>query len=170
MNETDILSTIPTSKIHFILNPSFWDSFDDKIKNTLHETPIWNESKFLDINGDLNSDMNHIPTDKGGIYIFIAKPNLLPNSHLYLMYVGRAHFTATQNIGKRCKEYIKEQSRPKIKRMIENWGKYLYIRYLPLTDNKLIDSIESEIINKVLPPFNDSIPNKQIQDAVKAFA
>ncbi|AFV03482.1 hypothetical protein UNSWDHB_322 [Dehalobacter sp. UNSWDHB] len=54
--------------------------------------------------------------------------------------------------------------------MIEGWGQYLYVRYLPLTDNDLIDSIESEIINKVLPPFNDMIPDKQIRTAVKAFS
>jgi GIY-YIG catalytic domain. len=114
--------------------------------------------------------MSDLPTNTGGIYLFVAKPNLIPNSHFYLLYVGRAHYTYNQNLRKRCKEYIKEQSRPKVKRMIEGWGQYLYVRYLPLTDNDLIDSIESEIINKVLPPFNDMIPDKQIRTAVKAFS
>jgi len=170
VREIDILNTLPTSKVHFILNPSLWDSFDDEIKVRLHETPIWNEAKFLDTNGSISGEMNCLPKDAGGIYLFVAKPNFIPNSHLYLMYVGRAHYTATQNIRKRCRGYINEQSRPKIKKMIEGWGKYLYIRYLPLTDNNLIDLIESEIINKILPPFNDAIPDKQIRDAVKAFS
>ena len=169
MAEIDIFTSLPTSKVHFIINPFLWDSFDATIKTELHSVPVWAESKFLTENGEINPEMNNIPSNSGGIYLFVAKPNLIPNTHSYLLYVGRAHFSSAQNLKKRCREYIKEKSRPKVKRMIDSWGQYLYVRYLPLTNNELIDSIEAEIINKIIPPFNDSIPDKQIRDAVKAF-
>ena len=54
--------------------------------------------------------------------------------------------------------------------MLKGWGEYLYIRYLPLTDDLELEKIEAELINKILPPFNDKIPDKKIRDAVKAFS
>ena len=53
--------------------------------------------------------------------------------------------------------------------MIDGWRKYLFIRYLPLTDNTCIDKIEAELINKILPPFNDQIPDQVIRNAVQAL-
>ena len=170
MTEIDIVSSLKSSKIHFIINPLFWETFDEAIRDELHNTSVWEETKFLAEDGDINPGMNTLPNDSGGIYLFVAKPDIIPNTHSYLMYVGRARCTGSQNLRKRCQEYLKEQSRPKVKRMSEGWGQYLYIRYLPLTDNTLIDLIEAEIINKILPPFNDAIPNKQVRDAVKAFS
>lgn len=40
---------------------------------------------------------------------------------------------------------------------------------IALSDNQIIDKVEEELINKILPPFNDEIPDKNIRDAVKAF-
>lgn len=62
------------------------------------------------------------------------------------------------------------EKRPKIKRMIDSWGPYLYIRYLPLDDNSIIEALEKELINKILPPFNDFIPDVDIRNAIKAFS
>lgn len=172
--EIDIIgNSIAESKIHFVLNTALWESFDASIKSTLHSISAWSEVKFLDENGNLNNSIMSLPNNAGGIYLFVAKPNLIPDSHYYLLYVGRAHSTATQNLRKRCREYIKElneNKRPKIHRMLSGWGEYLYIRYLPLNDNNEIDRIEAELINKILPPFNDQIPDKEIRDAVKAFS
>ena len=161
---------MPEAKITFILNTTLWDSFDGKIKQILHSFGTWAEIKFLDNKGNKNPSLDTIPNDKGGVYIFIAKSEILPtDTHLYLMYIGRARCTEDQNLRKRCKEYSTNQDRPKISRMIRQWGKYLYIRYLPLDNNSLIDNIEAELINKILPPFNDKVPDQKIQRAVKAF-
>jgi hypothetical protein len=171
MEEIDVVrSTMSESKVNFILNTTLWDSFDDKLKQIIHSFGTWTEIKFLDNNGNNNPSLDTIPNDKGGVYIFITKPDILPaDIHLYLMYVGRALCTGKQNLRKRCKEYSTKQKRPKISRMIQQWGKYLYIRYLPLDDNSLISNMEAEIINKILPPFNDRIPDQEIQEAVEAF-
>lgn len=169
MYEIDIIGNIAGSNIHFILNTTFWDSFDLDVLKVISPPQLWNEVKLLASDGTKNPQLESIPNDKGGIYLFLAKSNILPESHLYLMYIGRAHISANQNLRKRCSQYPTEKKRPKIKRMIEQWGKYLYVKYLPLDDNMVIDVVEGELINKILPPFNDDIPDKKISAAVKAF-
>ena len=162
----DIFNSIATTKLDIVLNPSFWDSFNKDLFPIT--TSAWSEVKFLNDNLQLNEDLVSIPNNCGGIYAFVVKPEIIPKTHLYLMCIGRAQFTETQNLRKRCKEYL-SQKRPKIKRMIDTWGKYIYIRYLVLSDNTIIKKTEAALINSILPPFNDEIPNKTIRDAVKAF-
>jgi len=169
MQEVDIIGNIAESNIHFMLNTTLWNNFNSDILSIISHPQIWHEVKLLSANGERNSLISTIPKDKGGIYLFLTKSHILPETHLFLMYVGRAHISANQNLRKRCSEYLAEAKRPKIKRMIEQWGQYLYIRYLPLDDNSVIDKIESELINKILPPFNDKIPDQEISAAVKAF-
>lgn len=164
----DMCQKVKDAKIPFVLNlNNSWDSFDTTLASVIDTT--WCEAKFLDDAGTtLHSDMNNIPNDKGGIYIFIAKPAIVPDTHLYIFYIGRAKITARQNLKKRCSEYPKDE-RNKIISMINSYGKYLYIRYLPLNDNDLIDRLEQELINKILPPFNDRIPDKIINSAINAW-
>ena len=169
MQEIDIIGNVAESKINFMLNTTLWDSFDSNVLSIISPTQSWNEVKLLDQDKKRNPQLSTIPDDKGGVYLILIKSNILPESHLYLMYIGRARISKKQNLRKRCSQYPTEKKRPMIKRMIEQWGQYLYIRYLPLNDNNLIDTIESELINKIIPPFNDLIPNKKIRDSVKAF-
>jgi len=170
MQEIDVIGNVAESNLRFILNTTLWDSFDSGVLSIISPSQSWNEVKLLAPDGKRNPQLNTIPNDKGGIYLFLAKPNIIPESYLFLMYVGRAHISTTQNLRKRCSQYPVEKKRPKIKRMIEQWGKYLYIKYLPLDDNTTIDNVESELINKILPPFNDEIPDQKISAAVKAFS
>ncbi len=165
--EIDVCTSISSSRIHFIVSPELWECFDMNLSAIINCT--WEEAKFLDLDNNIHPSMHNLPINKGGIYVFIAKPNIIPNTHMYIMYIGRALNTQTQNLRKRCGEYYAEK-RPKIKRMIESWGKYLYIRYLPLEDNSQIEALERELINRILPPFNDAIPDMEIRDAVKAFS
>jgi hypothetical protein len=169
MPEIDLIGNIAESNIRFVLNTTLWDNFDLDVLNIVSSPESWSEVKLLDSNGKRNPNLRTIPNDKGGIYLLLTKSNILPESHLYLMYIGRAHISKTQNLRKRCLQYPCERKRPKIKRMVDQWGQYLYIRYLPLDDNGTIDTVESELINKILPPFNDKIPDQKIGAAVKAF-
>ena len=175
--EIDIIEcSVAKSKVSFMLNTVLWDSFDTTIKSILHSNSNWQEVKFLDENGALSSRINTVPNDAGGIYLFMAKPDIVHNSHGYLMYVGRSRKSASRNLRKRLREYYTEKrnisKRPKIYRMLNGWGEYLYIRYLPLynCDNSTIEKIEAELISKIIPPFNDEIPNKTIRNAVEAFS
>ena len=169
MREIDIITNTAMSNLRFMLNTALWDSFDINVLSIISSPQSWNEVKMLAPDGEKNPRLTTIPNDKGGIYLLIVKPNILPESHIYLMYVGRAHNSATQNLRRRCLQYPVEKKRPKIKRLIEQWGQYLYIRYLPLDNNATIDAVECELINKILPPFNDVIPDQKISAAVKAF-
>jgi len=171
MQEIDLIKTnFVESKVPFTLNTTLWDNFDKSIHSLVASVDRWTEVKLLNADGSKHPELSSIPNDKGGIYLIIAKSNILLESHIYLMYIGRAHCTTSQNLRKRCSQYPTEKERPKVTRMIRQWGQYLYIRYLPMEDNIIIDKIEAELINKILPPFNDVIPDQQLRDLVKAFS
>lgn len=171
--EVDLISRdVADTKVEFFITPLLWDNF--VFKHFDIRIQSWTEIKFLDTDGNMNNQANDIPNHSGGIYVFFAKPGLIPNSHSYILYIGRARITANQNLSKRCKEYYSKyyngkETRPKIKRMINTWGKYLYLKYLPLTDNEVIKELEDRLISAVIPPFNDEIPDATISNAVRAF-
>lgn len=166
--EIDVIgNSLRETNVHFKISPVLWERYSEEIRIITNEE--WHEVKFLDDDLNANPELLTIPDDCGGIYSFVVKPNLIPGSHLYLLYIGRSKFTPHQSLRKRCREYPNED-RPKIEKMVSIWGKYLYIRYLPLrTDNDVIDQVEAELINAILPPCNDRIPNKTISRAVAAF-
>jgi excinuclease UvrABC nuclease subunit len=160
---------IQCSKVPYVICPQLW--------NTLCILPsaLSKEIKYLNDDGtDLNPMVQSLPKDKGGVYLFYVKSGVLPCLADYLMYIGRALKTDNQNLRKRCKEYFQKYSRdaeqrPKIKHLMEQWGNYLYLRYVELEDNHLIIEYESHLINSLLPPFNDMIPDQIIRAAQKAF-
>ncbi|WP_238581952.1 hypothetical protein, partial [Dehalococcoides mccartyi] len=81
--EIDIINNIAESKLHFMLNVALWDSFDSNILRMVCPPNTWNEVKLLDSNGCINPQMNTIPNNTGGIYLFLAKTHILPESHMY---------------------------------------------------------------------------------------
>ena len=154
----DMCDSIKISELPFVLNPNdAWESFDTlKFESIMNGS--WFEEKFLNnTTGELNNNLKSIPNDKGGIYVFIAKPNVIPDIHMYILYIGRALSTPSQNLRKRLRNYIKD-SRPRIEMMRSKWGKYLYIRYLPLTDNEIIEALEEELTRVIHPPCNIEYP------------
>ncbi len=162
-------------KAHEVTNqlyPIFWDKFDFKLLKK--HNPKWTEIKFLNDKGDdLSDEMKTLPDDHGGIYIFVIKCNILPTTSEYLAYIGRAQFSDSHNLKIRCRkyfyEYFTEEGRPKITRMIGQWGKYLYLKYAEIDDNNDTVELEANLINAILPPFNDEIPDKTIKQAINAF-
>lgn len=112
-----------------------------------------------------------MPNNCGGIYIFLIKPNVIPDVHLYLAYIGRAKKTNYQNLRKRVSEYACENERLKIVNMKRFWSPYLYVQYLPLPSetNDCIAELEKELIKTVLPPFNDKYPDIYDQAMKHAF-
>lgn len=88
-------------------------------------------------------------------------------------YIGRAKLTDAQNIRKRCREYFtkwyRNDERPKITRMIKYWGSDLYLSFIEISENDIIDDYESKLINSLLLPFNTKIPDKETQQAINAF-
>lgn len=167
----DMCLDISEKQLRFTLNPdAVWEEFDVKLKLLIDKTE-WQEVKFLDDSyKGLHSSMRNLPNKKGGVYVFVLKPEIIPATHLYILYIGRARYTSNQNLRKRCRQYFSDNKRPKINRMKTTWGNHLYIRYLPLEDNNIIDEMEKALINAILPPCNDEIPSKRLMRSIKAFA
>lgn len=159
-------------QVSFHIFPELWEEF--LCEGIDLGSISWMETKFLSEDGaELNDGMSNLPNDKGGIYVFYTKCNVLPGISNYLMYIGRARVTDDHNLRVRCRkyfgEYSRENGRPKIQRMIGQWGKHLYLKYIALDDNDLITRLEASLIKSIVPPFNDDIPDKKIKAAVKAF-
>lgn len=157
MELLDMCCKMRTHTLPFLLNPDGeWDSFNPNYQHILDND--WQEVKFLNATEDqLNDAISTIPNNTGGIYTFIIKPNIISDVHLYIVYIGRVQLTITQNLRKRIREYFCD-TRPLVMLMREMWGKYLYVRYLPLTDNEQIRELEKELIRVILPPCNDQYP------------
>lgn len=154
----DMCCEMQTHNLTFVLNPKeIWSTFKEEYR-IITEKGDWHEVKFLNDDASaLNDSIKEIPNNCGGIYIFILKGNIVPQSHMYIMYIGRAQNTKSQNLRKRVSHYFND-NRPKIVRMRAMWGKYLYVRYLPLEDNDIINGLESELIKLIIPPCNDVYP------------
>ncbi|MEX1013572.1 MAG: hypothetical protein WDZ80_00230 [Candidatus Paceibacterota bacterium] len=157
----------------YYLFPERWKkvSIDDSI---LREENWSEEIKFLDkLDSGISDEIKSISNKVGGIYYFFIKGVVLPSFEKYPAYIGRAKYTDSQNLRKRCMEYyteyFKKDTRVKISKMIKKWGSYLYLRYLPLEDNELIVNTEASLINGILPPFNDRIPIIKFEVRKPAF-
>jgi len=176
LNAFDLGQNIHNHKLPFRLYPALWDEFNSANFNFLDNEII--QIKYLNNDGsNFNVDVDNIPNDKGGIYFFYIKFDKISEIANYLVYIGRAQSTIHQNLNKRCKEYFNgykndpalKKMRPKIYRMLHTWGKNLYLKFIIINNNDKIKELEEDLINTILPPFNDQIPKKEISDAIKAF-
>lgn len=168
----DLGEEIKLRRLDYVVHSKLWTNF-----TSLHldiSFSKWNTIKYLnDIGDDYNDAISSIPNDKGGLYLFFAKCPIISGITEYPFYIGRAQLTKGQNLQKRVKEYYshyaKENERPKITRMFKYWGQQLHLAYLILEENEEVRDLEKQLINSLLLPMNDQIPEKEIREAVKAF-
>jgi len=162
--------------IKFTLSPTFW--IDTESINTFFSRQTIKSIKFFNTDcSDINADIATLPNNKGGIYFFILKNDILPDLSSHIMYIGRAQNTTSQNLRKRCREYFTKYykdhtERPHIHAMLNNWCKNLYLFYIELTNNDEIKEIEKKLISNIIPPFNHDIPHvelKRVRTAMTAF-
>ncbi len=152
--------------------PQRWRDNILETDNPLRDPLNWSaEFKYLNpANDDISDDINQLPCDSGGIYIFFVKGINLPFIENYILYIGRCQYTNTQNIRKRAREYFRD-TRSQIKRMFNRWGEHLYYRYFPDTDNDRISANEVKLIRAILPEHNEKIPDRiEVQPTVSAFS
>lgn len=144
----------------FELNIDKWETMDEEVKNIV--AGEWKNIKFLNEKGDaLNEAISTVPNDVGGIYVFVLRPELIPNIHLYIMYIGRARRGKDFSLRKRCRSYMRD-TRPLITAMIKLWGKALYFYYLPIEDDKLIEKVERELNRVIKAPCNTQYPDEYV--------
>lgn len=155
----------------YYANPNRWNENITDLTNPILDETNWSqEYKYLNsTNDDISDEINSLPENTGGVYIFYIKGISLPFVEKYIAYIGRCQYTDGQNIKKRAREYIGDK-REKIKRMFKHWNKYLFYRYYPDTDNERIKANEAMLIRAIVPPFNENIPNRiEIEPTVNAF-
>lgn len=168
----DLIAELKTKKIQIDLPSDLWHTVDKEVLDII-QTAEWKTFRFF-VNGEQRSpDIEKIDNERGGIYIFYVSPNVIPQNHKIVMYVGRARYTTSQNLRKRIREYYGyangDYKRPRIADMFREWKNDVFCSYIELTcSNDKIDLIEKELINKLLPYCNDKIPDQTIQAAVKA--
>ena len=162
--------------LKFTLSPTLWQDADE-INHYFSTLDIKSIKFFNDDCTQINENIIDLPNDKGGIYFFILKNDVLPNLSSHIMYIGRAHNTKSQNLRKRCSVYFNQYyknhtKRPHIHAMLNKWSNHLYLYFIELTDNDEINEIEEKLINNIIPPFNHDIPHtelKRVRTAVTAF-
>lgn len=163
---------IKLREIGYKLHNGLWAKYDLSQINLDFTT--WQTIKYLNDDAtDFSEDINLLPNDKGGLYLFFVKCPIIIGITEFPFYLGRAQLTEGQNLRKRCKEYFnkfaKEDERPKITKMVNYWGKELHLAFKTMDENDEIIDYEKKLINSLLLPMNDEIPEKEIKQAVKAF-
>lgn len=159
-------------KVDYVLHSEHWRNFNHSRFNLAFTN--WTVIKYLDSTGKrFSSSVNKIPINSGGLYLFFVKCKIISGITEYPLYIGRAQYTSSQNLRKRVKEYYQKYSksdeRPKIHRMFEYWAKDLHVAFYPIRSNRNTVRLEKDIINSLLLPMNDLIPDTKIRKAVKAF-
>lgn len=158
--------------VSYYLHKPLWEKYNYPNLNLNFNN--WEKIKYLNENGDGFSDeIEKVPNNKGGLYLFFVKCEIITGITEYPFYIGRAQLTEHQNLKKRVKEYFQKFSRsderPKITKMFNYWSKELHLAYFTLDDNDDVIELEKQLINYLLFPMNDEIPDKVIKQAIKAF-
>ena len=159
-------------EVTYYHKPQRWIDNAISIDNPIRDVQNWSsEIKYLNHSNDSISDeINNIPNNTGGIYMFFIKGINLPFIENYIIYIGRSRFTENQNIRKRAKEYFTDKKRPMIIKMFKHWKNHLYYRYYQDTDNRRISDNEIQLIRAILPPLNEVIPERlDVQQTQPAF-
>lgn len=121
----------------------------------------------------LSDEVNSIPNDKGGIYLYVLENPVVPDTGRYIMYVGRARKTKWENLRTRAKshfaQYKRAEENSRLARLYEKWAPYVYFMYIPLNSNEVIDQVEDELIVALTPPCNIKYPSVKIKNKLSAF-
>ncbi len=155
----DQLNNINPEKIYDLpltLNINLWDSLSLPI--TL-PVPIK-----IEFNDNIRDNMPTTLKSKKGIYFFVVEPNFpfFPTIN-HLLYIGRV--IKGNTFFKRFYEYVKAIGVQNTKRnrqlMTNAWPNKTYVYYFALNNDTHIESIEKELIDKIIPPLNNKFSIKE---------
>jgi hypothetical protein len=111
-----------------------------------------------------------LPDDKMGLYSFIAEPQIAGHTSVgYLLYVGEAH---GQSLRKRVTSYLyeseKEKPRIHVSEMLARFPNHLWLYFAVVDNVSTITTIEDQLLETFLPPFNVDFP-ATVRKLVKAL-
>jgi hypothetical protein len=118
-------------------------------------------------------NLSAVPIDRG-IYAFVVEHNSsqLP-PHGYVMYVGITGDTSNHNLRRRYGNYLRDKrvdKRAGIHFLLNNWAASLYFHYAVVSDKRYsLASIESQMADALIPPFNTNDFSAEIRKAKRAF-
>src|SRR5690606_10299220 len=174
MNDSAFLLSeeLELRKVEYKLHRGLWNQFNFPNLDLSFEN--WAKIKYLNADANaLNPEVDIIPNNSGGLYMFYVKCEIISGITEYPLYVGRAQFSEHQNLRKRVKEYFqkyaKNNERPRITKMFKYWASELHLAYYPLDENDGINELEKQFINSLLLPMNTKIPDTEISQAINAF-
>lgn len=165
-------SDLASYQMTFILSPELWEKFNLEGINVDYSK--WARVKMMDADKELSDETNRISNDCGGIYVYVIVSPIIPNGGNYLMYIGKATKTESENLRARVRTYKKQfgekYNRPKLHNMFTKWGEYVYVYYLPMKSSAAdIKEIEDRLIAAYgRPPCNKEILIRSVKDAVDA--
>ena len=159
---------------NYVMAPELWERFDISDLNEV-DFSKWQSIKLMNAEADgFSEEVQQIPTNSGGIYVYAIQPGVIPVCGSYIMYVGMASKTAHENLQYRVKACQKEigetYKRDRLHRLFVKWGKYVYAYYLPVkAPRETIFELETRLIGALTPPCNPDIRAKGVKRAVNAF-
>ncbi len=152
----------------FTLDPELWEKFSiDDLKNV--DFTKWNCVKLMD-DGKFSEELSRIPSDTGGIYVYCIEPRIITDAGSYIMYVGKATKSKSENLRRRVKSYtadLEDTRRIRVHNLLVKWGDYIYVHYLPVNSNDdEITALEDRLIAVYGVPYaNAEIRTPSIKDA-----
>ena len=161
----------------FVFPAPMFEHFDQSLKVMINDEKKWTTFKCLDDTGNISNDFSKICTKYGGIYTFFVKSPIIPFQHKFIIYIGMASKSPSQNLRKEVGLYKKfigatqNYDRDTVGEYFYNFKEYLYCGYYPLdkTKNEILD-IETALINHIVPVCNpDQNGTINIAKATRAF-
>jgi hypothetical protein len=178
----DLVDHIRATTQDFSLPTVLWADFKQSYYNYLSNARKWKSFKFYS-DGAVSQRINKISNARGGIYLFIVDPSIVPNGQRFLFYVGKATLTPNTNLRTRVKAYKsicldpENSNRAGISMMFHYWRDYIYCQYIEVPDdlsidgsrgNELIGLLEKEIYGKLNLPINVSLDGVEHGPEIRA--
>ena len=143
--------------VEMMFYPEAWEK-------AVHSSRIWKVETFPPTPKSIIPEMP-------GVYIFVVQPKIFDFIHSSgLFYIGKA-----TNLYERISAYMGEidkdfnlSKRPKIWCMVNQWKGYLDYHYTITKDVSEAESLENEMLNTFIPPFNKQFP-AETSSIVRAF-
>lgn len=173
IKKIDVIQELHLMTWPFCLSTELWQKHRDR-KSSVDLSKIKKIKYFDEYGTKLSTEVNQLPRDKGGIYLYVIENSIIANAGSYIMYVGRARITDNENLQNRAKshysQYLRHEENERLERLFDNWKPYIYFLYLPIEGgNDQIDLVEDELIVALTPPCNKEYPSPKIRKKLSAF-
>lgn len=171
LRKIDVVQNLHEMTWAFCLSTELWEKIKE-LPPSIRLDQMRKVKYFASDNYSLAEEIEYLPEDKGGVYIYSIENDLVPLGS-YIMYVGRARKMEKHNLKVRAKshydQYRRHEENERLERVFDHWKPYVYISYLPIEGNDMIDLVEKQLILALTPPCNKEYPSPQIRRKLSAF-